>query len=145
MRVNKYVLDANIWLSYFISNRTGFLVKIVAEKDVTIYRCNELIEELKRILGYRHIQKHNIDTNAAIKFIKSITLDKQLIYPVKNYIPGDKDDNYIVALALQTNSGFITSGDNHILSQKDILEQRFPKLQIITKAQFEKKFLRDDE
>jgi putative PIN family toxin of toxin-antitoxin system len=145
MMVNKYVLDANIWLGYFISNRTGFLVKIVAERDITIYRCNELMEELKRIFGYRHIQKHNIDSDAAIKFIKSITPDKQLIYPVKNYVPGDKDDNYIVALALQTNSGFITSGDNHILSQKNTLEQRFPKLQIITKAQFERKFSKEFE
>jgi uncharacterized protein len=43
MRINKYVLDANIWLSYFISGKTIFLVKIVASRDVTIYRCDELL------------------------------------------------------------------------------------------------------
>jgi predicted nucleic acid-binding protein len=41
-----------------------------------------------------------------------------IAYPVKNYIPDDTDDNYIIALALQSNSKFVVSGDSHILSQK---------------------------
>ena len=64
----------------------------------------------------------------------------ELTYPIKNYIPGDEKDNYIVALALQTNSGFISSGDKHILSQKENLETRFKKLRILTKAEFQKMF-----
>ena len=134
MRVNKYVLDANIWLSYFISNHTGFLVEIVAKKHVIIYRCDELLIELNRILGYQHIKKYNINTEGAIRIVKNITLDKELKYPIKNYIPGDKDDNYIIALALQTNSGFITSGDTHILSQKEALESKYSKLKIMMLA-----------
>ena len=63
-----------------------------------------------------------------------------LTYPIRNCIPGDKDDNYIVALALQTNSGFISSGDSHILSQKIKLENKYKKLKIIGKAEFEEKF-----
>jgi uncharacterized protein len=95
---------------------------------------------LKRILTYAHIQKYDFNQASVIKFVKSITVNKNLTYPIKNYIPGDKDDNYIVALALQTNSGFITSGDNHILSQKEALESKYSKLEIITKAEFESRF-----
>jgi len=58
-----------------------------------------------------------------IDFIKMAAIRHELTYPIRSYIPGDKDDNYIVALALQTNSGFITSGDSHILSQKEKLEK----------------------
>lgn len=62
-----------------------------------------------------------------------------LSYPIKNYIPDDENDNYIIALALQINSGFITSGDSHILLQKLTLEQKHTKLKIITKAEFEER------
>ena len=67
-------------------------------------------------------------------------MDFVLTQPIKSYIPDDEDDNYIVALALQTNSGFITSGDKHILSQKSFLETKYKKLKILTKSEFEKMF-----
>jgi predicted nucleic acid-binding protein len=63
-----------------------------------------------------------------------------LTYPIKRYIPKDQDDDYLVALALQTNSGFITSGDSDILLEKANLERKFKKLKILTKAEFEEKF-----
>ena len=63
-----------------------------------------------------------------------------LTYPIKRYIPADADDDYLVALALQTSSGFITSGDSDILSEKANLEKRYKKLKIITKAEFESMF-----
>ena len=141
MRVNKFVLDTNVWLSYFISNRTEFLIDLVANRNVVIYRCTELLKELARILDYEHIKKYGLNKTATIRLVKQITINHNLEYPVKNYIPGDKDDDYIVALALQTNSGFITSGDRHILSQKKSLELQFRKLKIITKAEFESKFI----
>jgi len=47
----------------------------------------------------------------------------------------------LIALALQTASGFITSGDSDILSEKINLERKFKKLKILTKAEFEGMFL----
>lgn len=67
-------------------------------------------------------------------------MDFALAQPIKSYIPDDENDNYVVALALQTNSGFITSGDKHILSQKSFLETKYKKLKILTKSEFEKMF-----
>jgi uncharacterized protein len=63
-----------------------------------------------------------------------------LQYPIKSYIPDDENDNYLIALALQNSAGFITSGDKHILSQKQTLENKFKKLKIITKLEFENMF-----
>ncbi len=141
MRVNKFVLDTNVWLSYFISNRTGFLIDLVANQNVVIYSSDELLKELARILDYKHIKKYGLNKRLTIRLVKQITINRDLEYPVKKYIPGDSDDDYIVALALQTNSGFITSGDRHILSQKKSLELQYRKLKIITKAEFESKFI----
>jgi predicted nucleic acid-binding protein len=73
--------------------------------------------------------------------VKTVTTYFTLNYPIKRYIPADKDDDYVIALALQTNSGFVTSGDNNILDVKEMLEKKFSTLVILTKAEFETRFV----
>ena len=142
MRINRFVLDANIWVSYFITNTYGYLYQIVSENKLSLFYCQELILELERVLNYDHIKKYSVNIKQSIQLIQQLATVFELTYPIKNYIPGDEKDNYIyiVALALQTNSGFISSGDKHILSQKENLETRFKKLRILTKAEFQKMF-----
>jgi len=140
MRSNRYVFDNNIWISYFITNQQDTIINIIDVYEIEVFICDELIKEFETVLKYPHLKKFNIDVKKSIKILKAITTNYKLVYPIKNYIPDDVDDNYVVALALQTNAGFVTSGDKHILSQKEILQKRFTKLKIITKAEFEKKF-----
>ena len=75
-----------------------------------------------------------------MKILRKATVHFKLVYPIKRYIPQDQDDDYLIALALQTSSGFITSGDSDILSEKINLERKFKKLKILTKAEFETMF-----
>jgi len=56
MRVKKYVLDANIWFSYFISKQEKILAAIILQNDLSIFYCNELIEEIARVAGYSRIK-----------------------------------------------------------------------------------------
>lgn len=123
MRTKKYVLDANVWISYFIKQRALELNNIVTRNKITLFSCDEMIVEIKRVLTYPNLASYKVDIPKAVKFIKQITVHHDLEYPIGEYIPGDKDDNYIVALALQTGSGYITSGDRHILSQKEVLQK----------------------
>lgn len=120
MRVNRFVLDCNIWVSYFITNQEYRLIEIIADNDLTIFSCVELFDEIERVLDYPNLQKYKVSTSYVLKTIRTITVFCELQYPIKNYIPLDKDDDYIIALALQTSSGFITSGDKDILSEKKI-------------------------
>jgi uncharacterized protein len=140
MRNKKFVLDANIWVSYFISNNLLVLISAISINKITIFYCTELLIEIERVLNYPHLKKREINIKKALKFIQDIGTQSELIYPIKNYIPEDSDDSYVIALALQQNAGSVTSGDKHILSQKDILENKFKKLKIITKAEFERLF-----
>lgn len=140
MRSNRYVFDNNIWISYFITNQQCKIINIINTYEIEVFICDELIKEFETVLKYPHLKKFDIDVKKSIKILKAITTNFKLVYPIKNYVPDDKDDNYVVALALQTNAGFVTSGDKHILSQKEILQKKFTKLRIITKAEFEKKF-----
>ena len=109
MRVDRFVLDNNIWVSYLISGQEQNLIDIIADNDLTVFSCEELLTEIRRVLNYPHLQKYNISVSYALKVVKSATVHYDITYPIKRYIPSDPDDDYLIALALQTSSGFITS------------------------------------
>lgn len=140
MRSDRFVLDNNIWISYFITNNQQKIIEIIDFYEIAIFSSDELIKEFNAVLKYERLKKFNVNIPKAVKLLKEITTHFTIIYPIKNYIPDDTDDNYVIALALQTNSGFVTSGDSHILSQKEKLETRYRKLRIINKSEFEKMF-----
>jgi uncharacterized protein len=140
MRNKKFVLDANIWVSYFVSNDFLILIQVVSLKRIQLLYLIELLQEVERVLQYPHLKKRNIDVKKSLDFIKSIGMPALITYPIKQYIPDDEYDNYVIALALQANAGFVTNGDRHILSQKYNLEKKYKKLQILTKAEFETMF-----
>jgi hypothetical protein len=141
MRVNRFVLDANIWVSYLITGSEQKLIVTIVDNDLIVFRCDELLAEIARVLIYPRLKKYNVDIPYALRIVKKATAPYELTYPIKKYIPTDKDDDYLIALALQTSSGFITSGDKNILSEKANLEKKFKKLKILTKAEFEGLFL----
>ena len=143
MRIDRFVLDNNIWVSYFITKSEDRLLQIIDKNELTVYSCDELIQELRTVLNYSHLIKFNVNVSEAVKLLRMSTVFYKLTYPIKRYIPQDREDDYLIALALQTSSGFITSGDSDILSEKVNLERKFKKLKILTKAEFEAMFLND--
>ncbi|MCG3167739.1 MAG: hypothetical protein POELPBGB_03534 [Bacteroidia bacterium] len=142
MRVNRFVLDVNIWVSYFIASKHEVLLRLIYENELTVFSCDELLFELERVLKYEHLKKYKINIREALRIVEESSCNFKISYPIKKYIPNDPDDNYVIALALQTNSGYVTSGDKHILEEKAKLEKKFSKLKIITKAEFEAMFTR---
>jgi len=113
---------------------------MIDEYELTVFSCDELIEELRIVLNYPHLKKFKINTAEAIRIVKAATVHYNIAYPIKRYIPNDENDDYLIALALQTSSGFITSGDGDILSEKSNLEKKYKKLTILTKKEFEEMF-----
>ena len=140
MRVDRFVLDCNIWVSYFITKSEQRLIDIIGLNDLAVFSCQELLTEMERVLSYKHLSKYKPDVSYALKLVKLVTVTQVLNRPIKRYIPTDADDDYIIALALQTNAGFVTSGDSDILDAKEMLESKFRKLRILTKAEFENRF-----
>ena len=140
MRNKRFVLDPNIYISYFISRNQNALAALAIKHKLEFVICDELIAEFRRVLGYPRLTKFKIDIKQAVNFVKTLGTTYVLVYPIKRYIPKDENDDYLIALALQTSSGYITSGDDDILSEKNNLERRFKKLKILTKAEFEHLF-----
>ncbi|HTI92350.1 MAG TPA: putative toxin-antitoxin system toxin component, PIN family [Puia sp.] len=140
MRINKFVLDNNIWVSYFITKKKQKLLEIINKHELTVFSCDELVQELRTVLNYPHLKKFEINVSEAVRVLRSATIHFKITYPIKRYVPLDENDDYLKALALQTSSGFITSGDSDILSEKANLEKKYKKLKIITKTEFERMF-----
>jgi putative PIN family toxin of toxin-antitoxin system len=140
MRVDRFVLDNNIWVSYLITGKEQKLIDIIADNDLTVFSCDELLAEIRRVLNYPHLKKFEVNVSYALKVVKGATVHYTITYPIKRYIPLDENDDYLIALALQTSSGFITSGDSDILSEKVNLEKKYKRLKILTKAEFEQMF-----
>ena len=140
MRKDRFVLDTNIWVSYFITQTEQKLVDIINYNDLVIFSCKELFEELERVLNHSHLNKFGINIKNTLKIVRNISVIYKIEYPIRRYIPEDQDDDYLIALALQTNSGFISSGDKHIFLEKSNLEKKYKNLKILTKGEFEKMF-----
>lgn len=140
MRAKRFVLDTNVWISYLITKNEHNLLRTKVTHKLSLFICDELLDEIHRVLEYPQVKKYKINSRDALNFVKKISVHVELQTPIKEYLSADPNDNYIIALALQTNSGYITSGDRHILSEKKNLETRFKKLRIISKAAFEKMF-----
>ncbi len=77
------------------------MLRIIYENELTVHACNELVIELERVLNYDRLKKCKPDVKEAIRILKEATCHYALSYPVKNYIPEDSDDNYVIALAIQ--------------------------------------------
>ncbi len=141
MRNKRFVLDPNIYISYFISKNQNALAALAIKYKLEFVICDELMAEFRRVLGYPRLAKFKIDIKQAVNFVTTLGTSYPLAYPIKRYIPQDENDDYLIALAVQTSSGYITSGDDDILSEKKNLERRFKKLKILTKAEFEQMFV----
>ncbi len=67
MRINRFVLDNNIWISYFITNKQQKIVGILDAYEIDIFLCDELIKGFTTVLHYPHTQKYKVNIPKAFK------------------------------------------------------------------------------
>lgn len=142
MRVNKFVLDCNILIRYFTGNRHTFLVDIFENfPDIKFYYCQELLDEFMRVAKYSRLAKANIDVKKSIEFIKDFFIEHKLHKPIKHRVATDPNDDFVLALALETNSGYLVSDDIEAFhNNKELFQKKYPHLKFLKKTEFEKLF-----
>ena len=125
-----YILDTNIWVSFFIKARFEELVHLIFDHELQVYSCQELIDELENVLSRKKFAQYlTLPIGEYINFHRNlVTIVKtQAIY---KDCP-DPKDNFLFDLALQSNAKIIVTGDKILL---DLPEN--PLLQIISLATF---------
>jgi len=132
------VIDTNILISYFFGGPTIASVIDAVEKDAYIpalspYMEQEFIETIRKPKISRRV-----DISEALKFMEE--WKNFALYVIPRYIVTicrDRNDNEILACALQAAADFIVSGDNDLLVLKT-----FQGIRIVTPADFLKSILR---
>jgi predicted nucleic acid-binding protein len=72
MRVNRFVLDANIWVSHLITGSEQKLIDTIVDNDLIVFRCDELLAEIARVLIYPRLKKYNVGEGQPRKEIQEI-------------------------------------------------------------------------
>jgi putative PIN family toxin of toxin-antitoxin system len=117
MQENNVVFDTNVWVSYFIKNKAKEIFAMKANSGIEIFRCNELTDELKDVLGRDKIKKHLTNTMEDCLEIYELATTP---VSVKGKFTGCRDpkDNYIFDLALAAKAKYIVSGDRDVTETK---------------------------
>lgn len=131
---HKIVIDTNIWVSYFISARAGYLIEWIVDHPVDVYTSDELSDEIREVLARPKFKKQ-----FPFPVKDFIRLHKQACVTVKitrqyNLAP-DPDDNFLFDLCEKVNADFLVTSDKKLISHK----ATFP-LGIITFNELRNKF-----
>ncbi len=115
MKGKKIIIDTNIWISAFLKDPFS-IYELIIENELLVYSCKQLRDELQEVMSRKKFNaffsKEDIE-NALIIF-------DELTYGVslKSKFRGcpDPKDDFLFALALQTESEIIITGDAKLLS-----------------------------
>ncbi len=109
------IIDTNIWVSFFITDKLDELSKIIYENDYLVYSSNTLITELKNVLGRSKFKKYILKPiNEYIKLHKSLVEVVKVKSIYKN--SPDPNDNFLFDLLIQYHANFIVTGDKKLLN-----------------------------
>ncbi|HEY6901317.1 MAG TPA: putative toxin-antitoxin system toxin component, PIN family, partial [Puia sp.] len=84
MRVNRFVLDANIWVSYLITRTEQHLIDIIADNDLIVFHCEELLIEIERVLQYPRLSKYKVNIPHALRMVKDISASYEKVQKAEN-------------------------------------------------------------
>ena len=113
--MSKTVFDVNIWLSYFISEKTEEVVDMMERNGVLFYRSAELMQELREVINRPKFAKYFPNgTEGHILFVERVA-EHVLTQALFDQCP-DPKDNYLFDLAYQSRSDFLVSGDKKVLA-----------------------------
>jgi uncharacterized protein len=115
----KVVIDTNIWISYLIGKTLKELQKLMDHPEISIVITSEMVSEIKETFERKHLVKYFKDEQFSDfwNYLDKLNLD----ISVENIpqICRDKDDNFLLALAEQSNCNFIITGDKDLLVIKE--------------------------
>jgi putative PIN family toxin of toxin-antitoxin system len=108
------ILDCNIWVTLAINGQSVFVADLF-EKKIIIASCDTLKNEIEDVLNRRKIKRYISDE----QILKMLELHDiaTVLFSASNILPVTKDrsDDYLFALALQSNADYLVTGDKLLL------------------------------
>ncbi|MDQ2780219.1 MAG: putative toxin-antitoxin system toxin component, PIN family [Pseudomonadota bacterium] len=116
----KLVLDTNVVVSALIWGGVPYqLLKAAAAGEVDLVASPDLLTELRDVLGREHLASRLVSQQStveqAIAFYAGLVV---IVSPLSTprVVPGDVDDDHVIAAAVAGHADLVVSGDRHLLS-----------------------------
>lgn len=116
----RIVLDTNVVVSALIWGGTPYrLIQAAADGDIELCTSPALLIELRDVLGRAHLAsrlaQQRSSIGQAIGFYVELAISVSPLATLR-VVPGDADDDHVIAAALAARAELIVSGDRHLLS-----------------------------
>lgn len=123
----KIIIDTNLWISFLIGKELKQLQNLLVEETIQVVISEEILEELILVTQRPKLQKYfaSNKVDELIQILRTIGLFINIISEV--YLCRDVKDNYLLALAKDSDANFLVTGD------RDLLEiAKFENTEIVT-------------
>ena len=116
----RIVLDTNVVVSALIWGGTPYrLIQAATDGDVELCTSPALLIELREVLGREHLAsrlaQQRSSVEQAIGFYGELAINVSPL-ATPRVVPGDADDDHVIAAALAAKADLVVSGDRHLLS-----------------------------
>jgi len=117
-KVDRIVIDTNLWISFLISNTYSKLDILIQENKVKIIFSNELLYEFLDVVARPKLKKY-FTTEDVNKILTSIQNHSDFIaVKSKADVCRDKKDNFLLALCEDGKADYLLTGDEDLLVLK---------------------------
>jgi putative PIN family toxin of toxin-antitoxin system len=126
---HKIIIDTNLWISFLLTKQFDFLDELLNAENITLVFSRELLGEFVGVVERPKFRKYF--TRADLEHLLD-TIDETAVYcdVISDvHVCRDEKDNFLLALAKDSEADYLITGDNDLLTLK-----QFEKTQIITIA-----------
>lgn len=115
----RVLIDANVWLSYLVSNRSDStiprVVRTCLSSDIELLVPAELIEEIKETLATKPYFRQRVSADAPASerlfvLLKGTDYTPSSPDPIGQFV-ADPEDDYLIAYGLTYEVDFLITGD----------------------------------
>lgn len=112
----KVIIDTNLWISFLIGKELAKLKELIVDRTIQVVLCEQIIEEINLVTQRPKLQKYFPATKVQelLELLRIIGLWIEVTSEVS--ICRDPKDNYLLALAKDSEANFLITGDGDLLS-----------------------------
>ena len=112
----RIIIDTNLFISFAITKNFSFINFLLLEDNLDLIVCDELISEIKEVSIRPKFNKQISYSELTVLFhlIAEAAINIELKSKVS--ISRDAKDNFLLALAKDSNADFLLTGDKDLLS-----------------------------
>lgn len=128
---DRVIIDTNLWISFLLTRDLSKLDSIIADNEITLIFCQELIDEIVEVsqrIKFRKYFKLD-DVESLMLELKSRSIFVEIVSDIN--VCKDPKDNFLLSLSIDGNATHLLTGDKDLLILK-----RLGKTKIVTIAQY---------